>query len=295
VIHRAAALAAAAWVGLVTGCGYVGDPLPPALNIPERVREIRAVQIGERLIVEFSMPERTLEGLPLRPPVAAELRIGQTVERVEGNRTELAASRWAGQTVEISARAIAREKTSEWSDPVRIDVVAPLRAPAALRAESNPKGVRLEWSGESRPGLQWRVFRGSGEIAMAAAPEYVDATAEYGKPYEYSVEAVLGSALSERAGPVKITPEDKFPPEVPAGLAAVPGDSSIELSWEPAVAADLKGYRVYRNSELLAEVDVPAWSDKKVETSKAYAYAVSAVDTAGNESARSVPIEISAP
>jgi hypothetical protein len=279
----------------VAGCGYVGDPLPPALNIPERVRELRATQVGDRLIVEFSMPERTTEALPLRPPVVAEVRVAGEVQRVESNRADLPATKWAGQTVEIAARAVARDKSSEWSDPLRIDVVAPLPTPAELRAESHPRGVRLAWTGETRPGLQWRVSRGKDELATAAAPEYIDATAEYGKSYEYSVQAVLGAAVSERAGPVKITPEDKFAPEVPAGLAAVPGVNTIELTWEPVAAADLKGYRVYRNGELLTEVDAPAFSDRKVETSRAYAYSVSSMDLRGNESARSTPVEITAP
>jgi hypothetical protein len=279
----------------VIGCGYVGDPLPPALNIPERIRELRATQIGDRLIIEFSMPERTTEALPLRPPVVAEIRIAGEVQRVESNRAELPASKWSGQTVEIAARAVARDKASAWSDPVRIDIVAPLRTPADLRAESHAKGVRLAWTGETRPGLQWRVMRGSDELATSTSPEYIDATAQYGKPYEYSVRAMLGAAVSAPAGPVKITPEDKFPPEVPGGVAAVPGVNTIELTWEPVAATDLKGYRVYRNGELLAEVDAPACSDKKVETSRAYAYSVSSVDTTGNESARSTPIEITAP
>jgi hypothetical protein len=241
------------------------------------------------------MPERTTEALPLRPPVVAEVRIAGEVRRVEANRAELPASKWAGQTIEIAARAVAREKASEWSDPVRIDVIAPLSPPADLRAEPHAKGVRLAWTGESRPGLQWRISRGKDELAVATSPEYIDTTAEYGKPYEYSVEAVLGAAVSEHAGPVRLTPEDKFPPDVPAGLAAVPAVNTIELTWEPVAAADLKGYRVYRNGELLAEVDAPACSDKKVETSRAYTYSVSSIDTRGNESARSTPVEITAP
>jgi hypothetical protein len=279
----------------VTGCGYVGDPLPPALNIPEPVRGLRAVEVGERLIVEFSLPDRTTEALPLRPPVAADIRIGGEVQRVEGNRAELPVSQWAGQTVEIAVRAVAGDKTSAWSEPVRLDIVPPLRTPANLRAESHAKGARIVWNGESRPGIQWHVFRGNEELATTSAPEHIDASVEYGKPYEYSVEAVLGTALSQRAGPAKITPEDKFAPDVPAGVAAVPGVNSIELTWEPVAAPDLKGYRVYRNGELLGEVASPAWSDKKVEASRAYAYSVSSVDTRENESARSTPVEITAP
>jgi hypothetical protein len=291
VRFRAAALAAA-WL---TGCGYVGDPLPPALNIPAGIRELRAVQIGDRLVVEFVLPEATVENLPLQEPVTGEVRVGESVEKLAGGRAELPALRWAGQTVEISARAVSGSRQSQWSDPVQVAVIAPLQSPAELRAESHPKGVRLMWGGESRPGIGWRVFRGRNEVAQSAAPEYLDASAEFGKTYEYSVESVLGAALSERAGPVKITPEDKFAPDVPTGVVALPGVSSIELTWEPVTAPDLRGYRIYRFNELAGEVEVPAWSDKKVESSRAYAYSISAVDTRGNESNRSTPVELTAP
>ena len=293
---RGAGLAAAALgFAALGGCGYVGDPLPPAVNIPEPVRELRAAQVGDRLILEYTLPERTVEALPLKVPATAEVRLGDTVEQVKGGRAELPASKWTGQTIEIAARAIAGERASAWSDPVRLEVVAPLNTPAGLHAESHPRGVRLAWAGESRPGIAWRVFRGKEPIATASKPEYIDADAEYDKPYEYSVEATLGSAVSERASPVQITPEDKFAPAVPTGLAGLPGINSIELTWEPAAAPDLRGYRVYRYGELAGEVDVPAWSDKKVESGRAYAYSVSSVDLRGNESPHSTPIELTAP
>jgi hypothetical protein len=294
-LRGAAPLAALCGFAAVNGCGYVGDPLPPALRIPQPVRELRASQVGDRLIIEFSLPDQTVEALPLKPPVTAEVRVGETVETVTSGRAELPVAQWVGQRVGIAARALADDKASAWSEVVELNAIAPLGIPADLRAEPHPKGVRLAWSAENRPGMTWRVFRGKDEAASVTAPEYIDARTEYGKPYEYSVEAVLGGAVSLRTGPVTITPEDKFPPEVPAGLAALPGLNSIELTWEPTAAPDLRGYRVYRFGELVGEVEVPAWSDKKVESGRAYAYAVSSVDTRGNESARSTPIELTAP
>ena len=39
-------LVAAAAAALLAGCGYIGDPLPPLLNIPARVTDLTAVQRG---------------------------------------------------------------------------------------------------------------------------------------------------------------------------------------------------------------------------------------------------------
>ena len=66
---------------IAAGCGYVGDPLPPALNIPERVRDLSVEEVGGKLIVSFTQPKLTTEALPVRELEAPDLRINdQPVE-----------------------------------------------------------------------------------------------------------------------------------------------------------------------------------------------------------------------
>jgi fibronectin type 3 domain-containing protein len=180
----------------------------------------------------------------------------------------------------------------------------PLATPV-VTAEPAPRGVRLTFNGDApRPGLGWRIFRRAGaqkaavELAQSQAAEYIDATAEFGKPYEYSAQAFLASgAESEISKPVMITPEDTFPPATPSGLTAVATARSIEVSWDPATEPDLKGYYLYRwldgqrplrIGDLL---DTPAYSDHDIKSGTQYMYAVSAVDQRGNESARSAPVQ----
>ena len=43
---------------LLSGCAYVGEPLPPALNIPRRVPVLVAEQVGSRLTLQFEPLER---------------------------------------------------------------------------------------------------------------------------------------------------------------------------------------------------------------------------------------------
>lgn len=47
------------------GCGYVGDPMPPALNIPMRVIDLNAEQVGARMKLRFTIPDLTTEKLPV--------------------------------------------------------------------------------------------------------------------------------------------------------------------------------------------------------------------------------------
>jgi fibronectin type 3 domain-containing protein len=97
---------------------------------------------------------------------------------------------------------------------------------------------------------------------------------------------------------VTITPQDKFPPSVPASITALSGPASIEVSWQRSPESDLQGYYVYRSvngapferkGELIA---VPAYSDRHVEHGKTYRYEISAVDKKNNESDKSAPAEV---
>src|ERR1700680_600834 len=61
---------------LLAGCGSVGEPLYPALNVPTRVIDLTAVQRGDKLDVHFTIPPKTIEGLVLKQIGNIELRIG---------------------------------------------------------------------------------------------------------------------------------------------------------------------------------------------------------------------------
>ena len=98
--------------------------------------------------------------------------------------------------------------------------------------------------------------------------------------------------------PVKVFAHDIFPPNVPGGLQAVfsgPGQQPfIDLNWAPVMQSDLTGYNIYRHEANQPAVKIntepvktPAYHDTNVAPGKQYFYAVTAVDTPGNESARS--------
>jgi hypothetical protein len=313
-------------------CGYVGDPLPPALNIPERVTDLRVHQRGDRLVAEFTIPAHTTEGLGLRLG-HIELRVGPgngphfdeaswyasasrwdvPCAKAGPCRVEAPASLWAGREVFCRVRlAHKKGRWSDWSDFAILQVVPPLGVPQNLRAESAPEGVVLSWEDpDRRAGKTYRIYRKQDKQPLPAVaatspePRWVDRTAEFGRTYEYAVEAVLvtgnSEARSERTAPVAITPLDRFPPEVPSGLVAVAGPASIELSWDPNRDPDLAGYFVWRAAEdgpferISGLLGAPSFSDARVERGRRYRYAISAADRLGNESRRSAPAEAELP
>ena len=103
---------------------------------------------------------------------------------------------------------------------------------------------------------------------------------------------------SEDSGTVEVRPKDVFPPAVPAGLSAVKGPDFITLAWDAVADPDAAGYRVWRRVKGKAEfacltaspVPEPTYTDKSVEKSVTYEYAITSVDAAGNESAKSAVV-----
>jgi hypothetical protein len=146
----------------------------------------------------------------------------------------------------------------------------------------------------------------------------IDATAAIGRTYRYTVQRVRsvtlgGRTLEMRSAPsvaVTVAVKDVFPPGVPTGLVAVPafagqGDArrpAIDLSWEADVERRVAGYRVYRRDSGGAWVrvgpelvTVAAYRDATVTAGQSYAYRVTAVSDAENESAPSGEVTETAP
>ncbi len=124
---------------------------------------------------------------------------------------------------------------------------------------------------------------------------------EFGKERCFVARGVVrrgaASTESETAGPVCVTPVDKFPPAAPAGLVAVFDPDGVTLLWDQVSATDLAGYLVLRQegaSETVQQLTPkPITSlqfvDTIVRAGVRYVYFVVAVDASGNQSPRSNP------
>ena len=308
---------------LLSGCGYVGDPLPPLANIPARIQNVAAIQRGGRLIVQFTPPTLTMEGMPVGKPLRLDLRLGTAVNpftpeawaaqarqipEVEVKdgiaRYEIPSAEWAGKQVTIGARAIGpNRKDGGWSNFVNLEVAPEPAKPVNVQFESTAAGVRITWQGG--PG-RYRVFRRTGaakEFVLAETvdePQWLDQLAETGNQYAYLVQRIVPAgdklAESELSDVATIDVRDTFAPAAPSGLRAVAATQSIELTWDRNTEPDLAGYRVYRaigDGPFAKAGDtsvLPSFSDRTAEAGKSYRYQVAAVDTAGNESGRSAAV-----
>jgi hypothetical protein len=304
---------------LLAGCAYIGNPKPPTLDIPVRVTDLRAAEYGDKILAQFTLAPLTTEGLPLMNVQSIEVRAAAGTASKSYNipakgpgaiSHQFAAQEWTGKQITLTVRATGpKGKASEWSNPVALDVRPPLATPANVQAVSVPQGVRLTWQGSGSGQVlasHYRIFRGAGGVvpspfAESDQPEYIDTMADFGSPYKYFVQAFDGNAhLSGVSETVGIAPLDTFPPAVPAGVTAVAGVSAIELAWERNTEDDFAGYFIYRSTDggaferIAGPIDAPTYSDRAVAAGKKYSYAVTAIDKSGNESDRSMVVEVTA-
>jgi hypothetical protein len=322
-----AAILCASACALLPGCGSIGEPLYPALRIPSRVSDLAVVEHGDNLEINFTIPPLTTEGLPLQEIGGVELRVGpgpsngwnvdewaKSATRVDVPTPDmpgpvhasLPLGNFVRREVIVAVRVTnPKGRDAGWSDFKIVNVEPPLTAPADFHVAAVPQGVELTWRAAAPS--QFRIYRKTEQeqkpalLATATEPNYIDISAEYGKTYQYSVQAVRANQESDVVGPVTITPKDTFPPAVPQGLTASAGINTIELAWSRNTESDFKEYRVFRSEaggpfvEIAHGLGTPTYSDRNIQSGKRYRYQVAALDQLGNASMPSNSVEITAP
>jgi hypothetical protein len=299
---------------LLYGCGYVGPPQPPTLDIPATIADFRAGEYGDNIEVVFTMPATTTEALPLENVRSVELRIRENCAQekivmlpvtIPGPSTnDVPVRDWVGKSITLWVRVTGpKGKASDWSNPASLTVIPPLPAPSTPKPRNVAGGVELTWTGA---GPRYRIFRAEADgqpapLADTERSQYVDESRSFGTRYRYMVQTIAAdNQWSLVSAEAEITPVDTFPPAVPEGLSAVPTPQSIELTWIRNTETDFRGYNVSRSVDggpfqKIAElIEAPTYSDSKIEPGKKYRYTVSALDLTGNESAQSAPTEVTA-
>jgi hypothetical protein len=262
------------------------------------------------------LEDRLPGDLALDPVVALRFRIRilNSQDRAAGYSREALAAAGAAPPM-VEGLKITGTRTGvlvEWQ-PVQgdwtIELKRELAGGAAIASRPQKSEVLAAPKEQAEVVLEPRTNQ---EGAGQDAGGMLDRTAVRGRTYIYRAQrirkvAVAGETLelrSELSAPVSIVLKDSFPPERPAALAAVPGvdGTGIDLSWRANSESDLAGYNVYRDDgqggsfrRLASLVPSPAYSDTDVVPGRVYTYRVTAVDSAGNESAPSETVTETGP
>ncbi|MDN0198277.1 PA14 domain-containing protein [Streptomyces sp. S.PNR 29] len=188
-----------------------------------------------------------------------------------------------------------------------VDTVKPL-APtgASVTYDAATGKARLTWAKNKEMDLAgYRVYRrlkgtsfGSTPLATTTSVSYTDSTLPVtGEAYYYEVRA-FDKAGNESAGTADqlVTTADRVAPGVPAGVEITDASEAggLRVGW--SAVAEAATYRVYRAASadgtytLLGSTDQLSYRDASAAVRTKYYYRVSALDAAGNESARSTAV-----
>jgi hypothetical protein len=183
----------------LTGCGAPAAPTPPRHPVPEAVTDLKAQQLGDGVLLTFTLPTKAVDGIKLDGPPAIEIyrsaaapappkgakpskNVSQLVFMIPSamvqnyltdNRVEFRdplaqniLSNPSGEPLAYTVRTRASKKrASADSNAAAIRVFAALEPPALLRVDVAETAMILTWvapSGEIPPGAQpagFHVYR----------------------------------------------------------------------------------------------------------------------------------------
>ena len=135
-----------------------------------------------------------------------------------------------------------------------LDSIAP-SVPVNFTGIPGDERVTLSWDFNPENDLfRYRIYKGSSAVSLApydsvsfAYNTFADSIVENNVEYFYNIKAIdqLGNN-SLFSDIISVTPYDQTPPSAPDGLAAVPGDGEVTLTWSPLNSVgDFLRYRLY--------------------------------------------------
>lgn len=170
------------------------------------------------------------------------------------------------------------------------DVQAPTTPGSLAVSGTTINSVSLSWtaSSDNKEVTGYRVSRNGGTPVTVTGLSFTDTGLSPSTAYSYSVVAI--DAASNASIPATIqgtTAADTTAPTIPVAFTATAGNASADLSWSAASDdVGVTAYRIYRDDDVLIEtVGTLSYTVSGLTNGTSYAFKVTAIDQAGNESA----------
>jgi hypothetical protein len=160
------------------GCGTPGAPLPPSLNLPDRVADLSATRVGNQVSLTWTMPRRNTDKLPLKGNIdvhvcrsddqtadaktcapAGEMQVPPGVEGTFSD--SLPGPLTAGSPRPLTYFVELKNRSGRSAGPSNGATVLAGEAPAPVTgfaAEVRKQGVILRWN-PAQPGASIRLRR----------------------------------------------------------------------------------------------------------------------------------------
>ena len=165
---------------------------------------------------------------------------------------------------------------------------------ANLTSTGGATQVSLTWTAstdaDATPVAGYKIYRGGTYFKTVTGTTTVDTGLTNNTTYCYKVSAIdtAGNESAQSAQSCALFLDS--PPTVVVNFTATGGATQVYLSWAAATDTDstgIAGYKIYRGGTYLKTVTGTNTFDASLTTNTTYCYTVSAIDTAGYESAQS--------
>jgi hypothetical protein len=308
---------------MLTGCGAVGDPLPPLLDIPQPSIGLAAAQRGDKIIVSWPAPLLTTENAKPRPDRLGPIKIYRFVlpdlepkapdrytkptdpkepafeTKIYLNAKEIGTKppgttvftddvdpAWFNHTVVYAIKMTNRHgESADFSNMVPVAVLK-VGPPPSFTTEVTEHAVKLHWN--AGEGESFRIYRDDVALGDVTGSSFEDKQFEFDHPYVYMIHALAhnGNFVAESgdSAHIPVKPLDTFPPNPPVAVRAVQIEGVAEISWSPNTEPDLAGYNVYRAGVKLNDKLIVNTVFRDLTPGASPRYTVKAVDTHNNES-----------
>lgn len=190
--------------------------------------------------------------------------------------------------------------SNEISVTIPVSDTIPPSAPIISGYSIQQKKVHLSWQGNNEPDLSgYKVYYGlssknySESIDVGKATSYTTTDLLAGEVYFFAVTAYdTANNESEFSTEISVSipTEDSTPPQSPTISKLELKQRKVIIYWNGITEPDLKGYKVYygmssRNYDVVIDVaNVTNYTTPNLSEGVMYFFAVTAYDTAGNES-----------
>jgi parallel beta-helix repeat protein len=196
-------------------------------------------------------------------------------------------------------RSVAYDLGAHQLGSTNVDTTAP-SIPASLTATAtSSSGMTLVWapSTDNVGVTGYQIYRNGAMIGTTSSTTYTDSGLTAATQYSYNLKAY--DAAGNTSAACNVVTSSTFPsgvmpggadttaPSAPSSLTGTATSSSaVLLAWGASTDnVGVTGYRILRNGAYVTTVTSPSWSDSGLSASTAYTYTVSALDSAGNQSA----------